>query len=68
MNRVPQIEPISRVTKDHKSVFARLESGPVILANRSQPQAVLISIDELERRRACRRCGWLTNPTKQKIF
>lgn len=49
MNTVPQIEPVSKLVKDHKAIFARLDSGPVILANRSQPQAVIISIDEWDR-------------------
>jgi prevent-host-death family protein len=46
MIHAPQIEPVSNLVKDHKAVFAKLGSGPVFLAQRSKPAAVLVSIDE----------------------
>jgi len=58
MYPVPQIAPVSDLKHRHLEVFKRLKQGPVILANRSQPAAVLVSterwnaiveyIDELE--------------------
>jgi hypothetical protein len=35
--------PISDLKHRHLEVFKRLKQGPVILANRSQPAAVLVS-------------------------
>jgi hypothetical protein len=32
LNLVPQIEPVTRLARDHKEVFQLLEKGPVILA------------------------------------
>lgn len=43
MYPVPQMAPISDLKHRHLDVFKRLKQGPVILANRSQPAAVLIS-------------------------
>jgi PHD/YefM family antitoxin component YafN of YafNO toxin-antitoxin module len=43
MVRTPQIEPVSEMSKNHKSVLAKLESGPVFLANRSRTAAVMLS-------------------------
>lgn len=43
MYPVPQIAPISDLKHRHLEVFKRLKQGPVILANRSQPAAVLVS-------------------------
>lgn len=46
---MPQIEPVTRLSKDYKSVFAKLLKGPVFLAQRSKPAAVLLSIREYEK-------------------
>ena len=46
MQTVPQIEPISNMVRDHKSVLSKLDNGPVILAQRSVPAAILVSIQE----------------------
>jgi PHD/YefM family antitoxin component YafN of YafNO toxin-antitoxin module len=46
---IPQIEPITTMAKDHKAVLAMLHSGPVILAQRSRPAAVLLSISDYEK-------------------
>ncbi|MFN3334277.1 MAG: type II toxin-antitoxin system Phd/YefM family antitoxin [Caldilinea sp.] len=43
MHPVPQMAPISDLKHRHLEVFKRLKNGPVILANRSQPAAVLVS-------------------------
>lgn len=45
----PQIEPITTMTKNHKSVLKKLDNGPVFLARRSRPAAVLLSVREYER-------------------
>lgn len=42
---VPQIEPVTRLARDHKSVFALLKNGPVILAQHSKAVAVLVDAD-----------------------
>ncbi|MEM7531964.1 MAG: type II toxin-antitoxin system prevent-host-death family antitoxin [Chloroflexota bacterium] len=46
MELVPQIEPISNFVRDHRSTLHKLNDGPIILAQRSTPAAVLISIQE----------------------
>ncbi len=46
---IPQIEPITTMAKDHKTVLKMLHNGPVILAQRSRPAAVLISIGDYEK-------------------
>jgi PHD/YefM family antitoxin component YafN of YafNO toxin-antitoxin module len=43
MIRTPQIEPVSQMAKDYKKILAKLESGPVFLAQRSRPAAVMVS-------------------------
>ena len=40
---VPQVEPITRMARDHKSVLQKLKSGPVFLAQHSQVSAVVLS-------------------------
>lgn len=46
---IPQIEPITSMTRDHKSVLSKLKAGPVFLAQRSSPAAVLLSVRDYER-------------------
>ncbi|MEM7536676.1 MAG: hypothetical protein AAF639_31125 [Chloroflexota bacterium] len=46
MNVIPQIEPITTMARDHTALISKLDNGPVILAHRSKPTAVLVSIDE----------------------
>ena len=48
MSHVPQIEPITNIKKDHLSVLKKLENGPVFLAQRSSPAAVLVSLAQWE--------------------
>lgn len=55
MIQTPQIAPVSTLARDHKAVFALLAKGPVFLASRSRPAAVLVSTeqwDQLVRRLA----------------
>lgn len=44
MNNVPQIIPVTDLRLRHVRVFDMLDHGPVILAQRSRPAAVLVSI------------------------
>lgn len=46
---IPQIEPVTSLSKDYRSVFSKLDNGPVILASRSRPAAVLLSVDDYEK-------------------
>ena len=49
MNKLPQIVPISDIRIRHGEVLEKLENGPVILAQRSRPAAVLISVEEWDK-------------------
>lgn len=49
MNRVQQIEPITQIQRAPSEVLAMLANGPVILAQRSKPAAVLVSVEEWDR-------------------
>ncbi|MEZ4727840.1 MAG: type II toxin-antitoxin system prevent-host-death family antitoxin [Caldilineaceae bacterium] len=44
MEKVQQIEPISTMQLRPAEVLAKLENGPVILAQRSKPVAVVVSV------------------------
>ena len=46
MNKVPQFVAISEMKVNQPKVLARLTNGPVILANRSKPAAVLLSVEQ----------------------
>lgn len=46
MIQTPQIEPITNMQRDHKAVLAKLKTGPVFLAQRSKPAAVLVSVEQ----------------------
>jgi PHD/YefM family antitoxin component YafN of YafNO toxin-antitoxin module len=39
----PQIQPISELARDHKTLLRKLKSGPVFLAQRGRPAAVVVS-------------------------
>ena len=45
---MPQIEPVTKLSRDYKTIFAKLSNGPVFLAQRSKPAAVLLSVQEYE--------------------
>ncbi|MBV7326674.1 type II toxin-antitoxin system prevent-host-death family antitoxin [Chloroflexi bacterium TSY] len=49
MNTLPQIEPITRLQRDHNSILSQLTNGPVILTQRSKPAAVMISPSEWDK-------------------
>jgi len=46
MIQAPQIEPISNLARDYRTMLAKLKTGPVFLAQRSKPAAVLVSVEE----------------------
>ncbi|MEM7536312.1 MAG: type II toxin-antitoxin system prevent-host-death family antitoxin [Chloroflexota bacterium] len=43
---MPQIQPISRMARDHKSLLTMIEASPVFLTQRSTPVAVIVSPQE----------------------
>ncbi len=53
MQIIPDVIPVSQLRTHHKAVFEQVQHGPVILAQRSKPAAVLVSVadwNERERR------------------
>ncbi len=44
MDTVQQIVPISDFRTDQASVLSKLDKAPVVLAQRSKPRAVLVSV------------------------
>jgi hypothetical protein len=46
MNSVPQIVPVSELRMKHVEIFGLLGYGPVVLAQRSRPAAVLVSVGD----------------------
>lgn len=46
MNVLPQIEPITKLQKNHVSILEMLPNGPVILTQHSKPAAVMIAPDQ----------------------
>lgn len=49
MERIPQMVSISDLKNHHLDVLAKVERGPVLLASRNQPAAVLLSPDAWDR-------------------
>lgn len=49
MNKVQQFEPITHMQTKPSEVLALLAAGPVILAQRSKPAAVLVSVEQWNR-------------------
>jgi PHD/YefM family antitoxin component YafN of YafNO toxin-antitoxin module len=45
LHLVPQIEPVTRLAREHKEVFHLLDNGPVILAQHSKAAAVLVDVE-----------------------
>lgn len=43
MNRLPQMASVTDLRNDYLTLFAKLNDGPIILAQRSKPAAVLVS-------------------------
>ncbi len=50
MYTMPQVVPVSELRNHHRKVFGLLENGPIILAQRSKAAAVLVSVEEWDRR------------------
>lgn len=46
---ISQIAPVTQLIRDHLSVLNRLVDGPVVLAQRSKPAAVLLSVNDYEK-------------------
>lgn len=46
MQRIPQIEPISRMARDHKTLLQLIGKGPVYLTQRSEAVAVMVSASQ----------------------
>lgn len=46
MNTLPKMASISELRHNHLDVFAQLAGGPVVIANRNQPTAVLVSPEQ----------------------
>ena len=46
MQTVPQVVPVSELRNKHCEVFALLNKGPIILAQRSKAAAMLVSVEE----------------------
>ena len=42
----PQIEPITRMARDHRTLVAKLKNGPVFLASRSKTTAVMVAPEQ----------------------
>jgi prevent-host-death family protein len=42
----PQIQPISELARDHKTLLRKIKSGPVFLSQRGRPAAVVISPEQ----------------------
>lgn len=47
--KTPQIVPVTDLRMKHVQVFELLSKGPVILAQRSRPAAVLVSVELWDR-------------------
>jgi PHD/YefM family antitoxin component YafN of YafNO toxin-antitoxin module len=46
---IAQITPVTQLIRDHLSVLSKLINGPVVLAQRSKPTAVLLSVNDYEK-------------------
>lgn len=49
MMEVPQMATIAELRHNHLAVLDKLEQGPVVIAQRSKPAAVLVSVDTWNR-------------------
>ncbi len=43
MNEIPQMATVADLRHKHLEVFTKLDKGPVVIAQRSKPTAVLVS-------------------------
>lgn len=46
MQSIPRIMPVSDLRTKHKEMFGTLNEGPIVLAQRSKPTAVLVSVEQ----------------------
>ncbi len=67
MDTLPQIEPITRLQREHNTILDLLRKGPVILTQRSKPAAVMVAPEEwdatakeLKRLRHLELCDWVS--------
>ncbi len=44
MTEIPQMATVAELRHNHLEVFGKLEQGPVVIAQRSKPAAVLVSV------------------------
>src|SRR5262245_12349014 len=44
MQIIPDVVPVSQLRDNHKQIFNQIAQGPIILAQRSRPAAVLVSV------------------------
>ncbi len=49
MEKIQQIVPVTDLRLHHLHVFELLGNGPVVLAQRSRPAAVLVSLEQWDR-------------------
>lgn len=45
---MPQVEPITKLARDHKALLSMLKSGPVFLAQRGHVSVVVLSPQDYE--------------------
>lgn len=45
---VTQVEPVTRLQRDHAAILAQLPKGPVILSSRGKAAAVMLSVDDYD--------------------
>ncbi|MCB0071115.1 MAG: type II toxin-antitoxin system Phd/YefM family antitoxin [Caldilineaceae bacterium] len=43
MNPVPEMASVSELRNNYSNLFDRIEAGPLVIANRNQPVAVMVS-------------------------
>ena len=46
MHPTPQVEPISRLSRDHNSLMRMIANGPVWLTQKAKAAAVIVSVKE----------------------
>ncbi len=49
MTEVPQMATVAELRHNHLEVFGKLAQGPVVIAQRSKPAAVLVSVETWNR-------------------
>lgn len=49
MTEVPQMATVAELRHNHLELFGKLAQGPVVIAQRSKPAAVLVSVEAWNR-------------------